>query len=794
MVIKNKILILLFALFFANTAFAQHQVGTPFTVSGVTYKITSTDPRKVEVSSVSENVRRQETVEIPAQVSYTYDNQTYEYTVTAIGKTAFKGCNQTDNIYNCNNAYNYLGIKTIILPNTITSIGEKAFICCTKLESINIPESVTSIGDLAFWGCEYLRSIVIPEGITTIGERTFRYCINLTSVTLPSTLTTIGTGAFKYCESLTTITIPANVTSIGSQAFEDCKSLTTIICLGENPPILGSDVFGGDVPDNVTLTVPCNGVGSYQDDSNWNSLAGDNISSDCNYVSVQSGEFNNPATWGESAIISVGIFTIKQEHTVTIPENLTVTITNNLSIVNNGVLRIAQGGQLINNTETNVGGIIEVETPVLSNSAWSFIGAPFTGEGGQYKLETVIPGTNDVSISVFDYYGEGAGAWSVDWATIDTLVGAGEGFFAWSFANEKVAFTTYGDGMYSPNANSSYESYTYDFTQTPKYQLNNGDVTVTKPLTNNNGYWMALANPYPAKLDVATFLEDHTITTTNTGFPFYQPTTTTTPMFQGGCIYKFNGTSWIPNSEDINVTEGFFVNCSTANGNIVFSKNQLVNYSNQAKSSSVQREFVKLAMVDGEKEVEVLFAHNESAKQEYDIFDANKLFSPVEVAEPYFVTDGKALVKEEVKQLPYYATMNVRSYENKEITFKATNIPAGIIVRIIDGEEMITLSEDATYTTTITAGENADRFKVLFEQARQLTDLIAHNITITNHNRTINIATAEENLTIKVYNALGQEVLTTKDYNFTLSEVPAGAYMIKAFNKTVSETAKIVVK
>lgn len=766
MVIKNKILILLFALLFANTISAQQSY--EFIVDNVTYKITSDSPRTVEVSKAD----YYETTEIPATVTFSGVN----YTVTAIGNRAFKGCDNVDNIRDCPNSVTPQS-REIVLPNTITSIGEKAFICCVDLETINIPEGVTEIGDLAFWGCESLTSIVIPEGVTTIGERTFRYCINLTSVTLPSTLTTIGTGAFKYCESLTTITIPANVTSIGSEAFEDCESLTTIICLGANPPTLGSDVFGGNVPNNVTLTVPCNGVGSYQDNSNWNSLAGGNISSDCNYVSVQSGEFNNPATWGVSAIISGGSFTINSGHTVTIPNNQIVTITDNSSLTNDGVLRIAQGGQLINNTETNVGGIIEVETPVLSNSAWSFIGAPFTGEGGQYKLETVIPGTNDVSISVFDYYGEGAGAWSADWATIDTLVGAGEGFFAWSFANEKVAFTTYGDGMYSPNANSSYESYTYDFTQTPKYQLNNGDVTVTKPLTNNNGYWMALANPYPAKLDVADFINAQG---TN---------------IQGKVWYKFNGTSWeTPTTGEILMTEGFFVNCSTANGNIVFSKNQLVNYSNQAKSSSAQREFVKLAMVDGEKEVEVLFAHNESAEQEYDIFDANKLFSPVEVAEPYFVTDGIALVKEEVKQLPYYATMNVRSYENKEITFKPTNIPEGIVVRIIDGEEMITLSEDATYTTTITAGENADRFKVLFEQARQLTDLTAHNITITNHNRTINIATAEENLTIKVYNALGQEVLTTKDYNFTLSEVPAGAYMIKAFNKTLSETAKIVVK
>lgn len=773
MVIKNKILILLFALFFANTAFAQHQVGTEFTVRGVNYKITSINPGKVEVSSINNSVRSQETVEIPESVDYEYNYSYYgwqtdtrTYTVTAIADVAFKGCNQTNNIINCDNAYNDLGIKTIILPNTITSIGEKAFICCTKLESINIPESVTSIGDLAFWGCESLRSIVIPEGITTIGERTFRHCVNLTSVTLPSTLTTIGTGAFKYCESLTTITIPANVTSIGSEAFEDCESLTTIICLGENPPTLGADVFGGNVPNNVTLTVPCNGVGSYQNNSNWNSLAGGNISSDCNYVSVKSGEFNNPDTWGVSAIISGGSFTINSGHTVTIPNNQIVTITDNSSLTNDGVLRIAQGGQLINNTETNVGGIIEVVAGVTNNN-WSYIGAPFAG----YKLESIVPQTNpqgelvDVSISMFDYSTE-TGTWSDEWATIETEVGAGEGFAAWAWGEAPVVFTTYGD-VWNYETNSVGE---YSFPNNPAYRLNNGEVVVSHSdnNTSDNINWLAVANPYTFKLDIET------IRTQNTP--------------QGDVLYTYNGTTFVPKGTGvIDVTEGFFVNKSS----ITFNKNQ--RYIGSSKSSA-QREFVKLAMVDGEKEVEVLFAHNESAEQEYDIFDANKLFSPVEVAEPYFVTDGIALVKEEVKQLPYYATMNVRSYENKEITFKPTNIPEGIVVRIIDGEEMITLSEDATYTTTITAGENADRFKVLFEQARQLTDLTAHNITITNHNRTINIATAEENLTIKVYNALGQEVLTTKDYNFTLSEVPAGAYMIKAFNKTLSETAKIVVK
>jgi hypothetical protein len=76
----------------------------------------------------------------------------------------------------------------------------------------------------------------------------------------------------------------------------------------------------------------------------------------------------------------------------------------------------------------------------------------------------------------------------------------------------------------------------------------------------------------------------------------------------------------------------------------------------------------------GENEVELLFAQNDKANAKYDIFDANKLFSPLEITEPYFVTEGIALVKEEVNTLPYTATMNVRSKENKQITFKANNI------------------------------------------------------------------------------------------------------------------------
>ena len=94
-----------------------------------------------------------------------------------------------------------------------------------------IPRSVTSIGDCAFSGCSSLTSITIPESVASIGNGAFSSCSNLTSITFSgnSKLTTIGEYAFYGCTSLPTITIPESVTEIGDEAFEGCTSLKELI-------------------------------------------------------------------------------------------------------------------------------------------------------------------------------------------------------------------------------------------------------------------------------------------------------------------------------------------------------------------------------------------------------------------------------------------------------------------------------------------------------------------------------------------------------------------------------------
>mgnify|MGYP003467782129 FL=1 len=166
----------------------------------------------------------------------------------------------------------------------------------------------------------------------------------------------------------------------------------------------------------------------------------------------------------------------------------------------------------------------------------------------------------------------------------------------------------------------------------------------------------------------------------------------------------------------------------------------------------------------------------------------------MEITEPYFVTDGVALVKEEVKEYPYTATLNIRNYETKEVTLSIDNIPEGVNVYLIDNGFEVKMNGGVEYNTRIIAGENADRFKVLFKKQHRLERIKDNQITITNNNRQISIKSDKTDLNIEVYNQLGQKVFSTNEYNFTLSEQPSGSYVIKAYQGRFSESKKIIIE
>ena len=145
-----------------------------------------------------------------------------------------------------------------IIPDSVTTIEDEAFIECESLINIKLPNSVTSIGNYAFMECRYLTSINIPNSVTSIREGTFNSCHSLTSINIPNSVTNIGDGAFINCISLICINIPYGVTNIGNRAFVGCDSLTSIN-IPNSVTNIGSGAFEDcnsltsiNIPDSVT--------------------------------------------------------------------------------------------------------------------------------------------------------------------------------------------------------------------------------------------------------------------------------------------------------------------------------------------------------------------------------------------------------------------------------------------------------------------------------------------------------------------------------------------------------------
>ena len=132
-------------------------------------------------------------------------------------------------------------LSNIVIPNSVTSIGDSAFEGCNSLGSLVIPNSVTNIGKGAFKWCKSLAEVVIPNCVTNIGEFAFCGCSSLAEVVIPNCVTNIGKGTFANCSSLADVVIPDGVTSIGNNAFDSCSSLEyislpkSVICLNGNP-------------------------------------------------------------------------------------------------------------------------------------------------------------------------------------------------------------------------------------------------------------------------------------------------------------------------------------------------------------------------------------------------------------------------------------------------------------------------------------------------------------------------------------------------------------------------------
>ena len=140
-------------------------------------------------------------------------------------------------------SYAKYSAKSIIIPESVTYIGDYAFSSCIKLENVTIPDSVVHIGESAFSSCSSLNDISLPKYISEIKDGTFYGCSSLTAITIPENVTSIGDWAFNHCEMLSSVTIPKNVISIGEEAFFNCYSLSEIRILNPQCKISGITPF-----------------------------------------------------------------------------------------------------------------------------------------------------------------------------------------------------------------------------------------------------------------------------------------------------------------------------------------------------------------------------------------------------------------------------------------------------------------------------------------------------------------------------------------------------------------------
>ena len=241
----NKVIKLIMML--AVLASFQRLAAYDFKLDGIYYNILSEEDQTVEVTNSGYSKCYSGEIILPSRILW--NSKTYK--VTSIGDGAFCWCS---------------ALTSVTIPSSVTSIGVCAFSACTVLKDINVSQENSTYasidGILYDKGVQILiqwpggrNDVILPVSVTSIGEFAFEGCFGLTSVTIPASVTSIGEFAFARCSGLTSVIIPASVTSIGRYAFYRCSALTTIYCR-MTEPIECDPYFSDNVLMEATLYIP----------------------------------------------------------------------------------------------------------------------------------------------------------------------------------------------------------------------------------------------------------------------------------------------------------------------------------------------------------------------------------------------------------------------------------------------------------------------------------------------------------------------------------------------------------
>ena len=357
----------------------------------VSVKCSSKPEEEIELNIPSEVVNNDNTYKVTAIYKKAFYSTKFEgdliipNTITDIGESAFRKCTELsgklyipENIQNISaKAFANTGFTSVeIISEYLTEIPDEAFSGCEELSEVIIPNQIESIGSSAFYECYMLESIELPEELTTIGNNAFEYS-GLTKIKFNKKLKSIGESAFSSCEFIENISIPGSVKTIKGYAFSGCTNLKTFKCNIETPPSLYMFAFEEHNSD-FKIYVPATSVITYKQKAYWSSYKDYIVGIP---VFINDGDMNDPSNWEPNEIPApnVDVF-INANGIINSSESITL---NSFEMNENGSITIEEGGQLIHNGSEDVVTVKKSIAPYVIGedgyleSGWYTISSPF---------------------------------------------------------------------------------------------------------------------------------------------------------------------------------------------------------------------------------------------------------------------------------------------------------------------------------------------------------------------------------------------------------------------------------
>lgn len=604
-------------------------------------------------------------------------------------------------------------IVTIVVPNTVTSIGTLAFYNCGKLENCDLSGcNLTTIPGYCFYSCEKLNSFTIPSSVTDIGSLAFYYCGNFTSP-LPAGIKSIGIQAFDHAlmqdvdvvipegmgvpysgfsnTQIRSIELPSTCYSSVEACYNYCSNLQSVTL--KSPTVVGTQYFVSSNASNITLKVPSHLVAAYKSHPQWSqyhdavaispAITDYTVSADLNLSNSSMRLEGTPNVFfTQDASLTIAGSTAQAFNNYTasayINSYSTTSSTRKYSMIFNEEATVTVNGDF-------------KQRFYVDDAYWNFLCLPFdfvvsdvTTESGQFVIRTYNGARRNTENS-------SSGNWSANLAD-DAVITAGTGFILRTSEDTWVTFKVKAEGT------------NYAF------KKNSDEIQIQLAANNSNGNasaantgWNMVGNPWQ------TYYNIHNL---NYTAPF--------AVYNGS-----NYVTYSPSDDDyaLRPFEAVFVQCPNAVTSMDFPAvgrqltSEITSQNAPMRRAAVNRLLLDIQVSGNEQNDKTRLVVNDGATMDYEIGrDASKFFADgTSVPQIYSLgTDGTQYAINERPAESGTLTLGILFASDGEYTLSAIRNDIGEII-LKDSETGIkTDLSQHDYTFDANAGICNGRFTVAF--------------------------------------------------------------------------------